>query len=289
MNTSLAAFRERLNAGVDPNLKGDLEQAVVARRGERGQHRDWARLCEDAGLLSLAFSELQLAVRDDPQDPVAAFHLAQHYRERGDSGRASGLLARLLEIDPAHELWLSMYVDILREDNAEPRVEVALQRAIQHGLPAAQAETIRRTRRRSEDEPTPETPPRNQPALTATDADCFRFHTLFSGREGVYARQWVKSSGEGGYPHPVLHLLTLPARATTPVSPAVQPTSLTMLAQRYGLLERRRVEIQREWEQLRVTLVAAMTDVPDRVIACEGGRYRLVEREGVEELLWEAE
>ncbi|MCY2990758.1 MAG: CRISPR-associated primase-polymerase type A1 [Planctomycetota bacterium] len=634
MQTSFVTFRERLNAGPDPNLKGDLEQAVVARRAERGQHREWALLCEDAGLLSLAFSELQLALRDDPQDPVAAFHLAQHYRERGDPGRAAGLLARLLEIDPARELWLSLYVEILREDNAEPRVEDALQRAVQHGLPAATADTLRRAQRRSQDEPAPETPARGQPTFTATDADCFRFHTLFSGREGVYARQWVKPSGEGGYspiqepltpavirnhllgtftvgvypirldstatffaldldidktalqrahgdppyaqslrdtlrqegprllqvlrglgfdplfensgykgrhywvfleqpetaemlhlfgrlllawqspllarglhleffpkqaslkgkglgnlikvplgihrrtghrsqlldaqgqavadpfailraatstprtalyaaleqlkglappggavapapatptgelepaapavatpppptpapfwteadfeadprlrhllrhcpvlaelkhtvdehrrlsheeqlvlihsvghveggpqavnylfnkcvdigsekymkdrlkgnpvscpsirkkiphitrrvacncpfefakdryPHPVLHLLTLPARAPIPSSPAAQPANLTMLAQRYGLLERRRAEIQREWEQLRAALVAAMTGVPDRVIACEGGRYRLVEREGVEELVWEAE
>ncbi|MCY2988990.1 MAG: hypothetical protein NTY19_14130 [Planctomycetota bacterium] len=91
------------------------------------------------------------------------------------------------------------------------------------------------------------------------------------------------------YPHPVLHLLTLPARVTAPSSPAAQPASLTVLAQRYSLLERRRAEIQREWEQLRAALVAALGSVPDRVIACEGGRYRLVEREGVEELVWEGE
>jgi len=195
----MEALRQRLNAGADSHLQSDIQAAVVARRGERGDHREWALLCEEAGLMSLAFSEFQLALRDDRDDPVAGFHLAQLYRERGDHERASTLLQRLLQGQPAREDWLAAYVEILYEDGAEPRAEQALQQALQHGLPAATAQRLRRTARPPDQPPSPPPPPEPQAELAPSDADCVRFHTLFSGREGVYARQWARPSGEGGY------------------------------------------------------------------------------------------
>ena len=135
MNTGLIeTLRQRQASGGDPAVTAEIQTAVVSRRNQRGEHREWALLCEQAGLLSLAFSEFQLALRDDPQDPLAAFHLAQHYRERGDTTRALGLLERLLAGDPAEAAWLETYVEILVEDGAEPRAEQALARAEQHGL-----------------------------------------------------------------------------------------------------------------------------------------------------------
>ncbi len=196
---TIEALRQRLKAGGDAGLNAEIQSAVVARRGERGEHREWALLCEEAGLISPAFSEFQLALRDDRDDPVAGFHLAQLYRERGDHERASALLQRLLQTQPAREQWLAAYVEILYEDGAEPRAEQALQQALQHGLPAATAQRLRRTARRPDQPPAAPPPPEPQAELAPTDADCVRFHTLFSGREGVYARQWVRPSGEGGY------------------------------------------------------------------------------------------
>ena len=96
----LDTFRERLRAGADATLRSEIQSAVVAHRVERGAHREWGLLCEEAGLMALAFSEFQLALRNDLDDPLAAFHLAQHYRERGDTGRALALLERLLVGQP---------------------------------------------------------------------------------------------------------------------------------------------------------------------------------------------
>ncbi len=96
MNTGLIGLSVSAGKRGDPAVTAEIQTAVVSRRNQRGEHREWALLCEQAGLLSLAFSEFQLALRDDPQDPLAAFHLAQHYRERGDTTRALGLLERLL-------------------------------------------------------------------------------------------------------------------------------------------------------------------------------------------------
>jgi hypothetical protein len=64
---------------------------------------------------------------------------------------------------------------------------------------------------------------------------------------------------------------------------------LETLAQRYGVLDRRRAEILHEWEELRQALVTAMIQLPEPVIVAPGGRYRVVEREGVGELVWEPE
>jgi hypothetical protein len=90
------------------------------------------------------------------------------------------------------------------------------------------------------------------------------------------------------YPTPVLHLLTLPAEAASAPAPP-QQTSLSLLAQRWATLERQRVELERQSRTLREALVAALRETPERVAVCDGGRYRLLEREGVEELNWEAE
>jgi hypothetical protein len=92
------------------------------------------------------------------------------------------------------------------------------------------------------------------------------------------------------YPTPVLHLLGLPAappNAQRPAAPGgVAPADL---ARRFGVLTCKRDEVQREWEEMRSALVALVRALPDRTVACPGGRYRLVEEQGVEELRWEQE
>jgi hypothetical protein len=186
--------------GPTPALAADIEAAVVARRSVRGEHRDWALLCEQAGLMSLAFSEFQLALRDDRDDPVAGLHLAQLYRERGDTSRALGLLDRLLQQQPANPIWLECHVEMLAEDGAaSPLIEQVLQNALAHGLPPETAERLRRAARPAGRAAASAPPPEPDAELAPSDADCVRFCTLFSGREGVYARQWAKPSGEGGY------------------------------------------------------------------------------------------
>jgi hypothetical protein len=49
----------------------------------------------------------------------------------------------------------------------------------------------------------------------------------------------------------------------------------------------RREEIQREYQDLHRAFLAALATSPERTVACPGGRYRLVQREGIDELIWE--
>ncbi|MCS6850118.1 MAG: CRISPR-associated primase-polymerase type A1 [Gemmataceae bacterium] len=199
--SDLASFRDRLRSGDDPTVLADLEAAVLARREVRGGHTEWGLLCEEAGLMPLAFREFQLALRDNPDDDVAAHRLARHYWERGDTGRAAGLLERLLNRQPANAEWLTLYAEVLREDDAGPRLQAALQRAVEAGLAPELAKTLARHEATDDDQP-PEV------ELAPSDADCARFLTLFAGREDVHARQWSSPKGEGGY-SPVHEPLTV--------------------------------------------------------------------------------
>ncbi len=88
------------------------------------------------------------------------------------------------------------------------------------------------------------------------------------------------------YPTPTLHLLTLPPDARRPEA-AQPPADAESIARRFGVLQRRREEIEREWQQLHDRLCSILRMLPDRTLVLPEGRYRLIEREGVEELVWE--
>jgi len=201
MIASMESLKHKLRSHLDDTVRAELEQAVMQGRSQRGHHTELGLMCEQASLMSLAFSEFQLALRDDRDDPVAAVHLAQHYRERGDVDRALGLLQRLVDRSPDEPDWLAMYVEILVEEQAQPRAEQAIERAAQAGLNADVAQRLRSLLRPPSDSTTrePTTPAAEDSFPLPSEADCIRFHTLFSGREGVYARQWTKRDGHGGY------------------------------------------------------------------------------------------
>ncbi len=191
-DTTLTSFRKRLACEAGLALWNDIERAANARIEARGGHADWAHLAEEAGLMNLAFREFQLALRDDPNDAVAAFRLAHHYRERGDTGRAAALLERLLAYNPAREDWLRLYLDLLHDDGALPRIHAVLERAVQAGLPPERSAALGQAAPADEG-------PTDEETFSPSDADCIRFTTLFAGREDAHARQWANAGGESGY------------------------------------------------------------------------------------------
>lgn len=209
----LARLRERLAQGVSDALLDEIRSAVNSRVRERGDHREWGLLCEDAGLLPLAFREFQLALRDDPRDEVASLRIALYHAERGETDRATAILEGLLARDPAREEWLSPYVEILREEGLHGRARAAIARAVGAGLPPARANVLLGAPARCASAGAPGTPPvieEDNDAGTVpipSEADCVRFLTLFSGREDVHARQWARPGETGGY-SPVKEPLT---------------------------------------------------------------------------------
>lgn len=188
-----------LLAAADPTVAGRLRDATAARRSERGGHEDWARLCEEAGELGLAFTEYQLAVRDSPDDPELLARLAVLYDERGDSGLAIRSATELWQVRP-DEASLEILFGLLTSNAAFEQAGRALEEAAAQGVPDQALVPLRarlQAERRAEapcadDEPIPG-------PLPFTDADVVRFTHLFSGRENIYARQWANEQGDVGY------------------------------------------------------------------------------------------
>ncbi len=192
----IESFEQRLHQN-DDSVVDVIGQFVQDHSATDGDHTRWGLLCEQAGLVGLAFHEFQLAVRDNRDDTVALSRLVEYYRERGETDRAAAILERLLERNPVDQEHLETYADLMRSDGAMPRLDEMLNRAVARGLSTERAKELRGQQPSAadgadgvkQDAPSSRSQP---PAPTPTDADCVRFGTLFSGREDVYARQWCR-------------------------------------------------------------------------------------------------
>lgn len=209
MTTStLETLRVQLLERPDAETTAAIRAAVEARQQQRGDHARWGLLCEEAGLMGLAFREFQLAMRDNSADPTAMAHLAEHYAERGDAARAAELFVRLLAINPTHEPWLQALAELSHGDAERQPLREVLDRAVAQGYPAEQARKLLRVARGEPDDATDVAPTAGKTAagvrepepLMPSDADCVRFAALFAGREDVYARQWYRAKdAQTGY------------------------------------------------------------------------------------------
>lgn len=198
---SLEYFRAAISEGVTAELQARLEQAVLRRRNQRGDHSAWGLLCEQGGLWNLAFREFQLALRDDPQDVVALERLVHHYTERGESTHAAEMLERLVVLQPTEVSWWLHYVDLLLEQDAVAQAQALVQRAMSQGLPQTDLARLQQRLDQFLQRTAPSEASESDstsPEIHPTDADCVRFCALFSGRENFFARQWARG-GETGY------------------------------------------------------------------------------------------
>ncbi len=192
----IESFEQRLHQN-DDSVADGIAQFVQDHSATDGDHTRWGLLCEQAGLVGLAFHEFQLAVRDNRGDTVALSRLVEYYRERGDTDRAAAILERLLELNPVNQKHLEAYAELMRSEGALPRLEDMLKQAIARGLAPERAKELRGPGTAETDggdgadqRATPSTS--QPPAPAPTDADCVRFSILFAGREDVYARQWCR-------------------------------------------------------------------------------------------------
>jgi DNA-binding SARP family transcriptional activator len=136
MNCStLETLRVQLQQRPDAETMTAIRAAVEARQQQRGDHAQWGLLCEEAGLMGLAFREFQLAMRDNLADPTAMAHLAEHYAERGDAARAAELFVRLLATNPTHEPWLQSLAALSHDDAGREPLREVLDRAVAQGYP----------------------------------------------------------------------------------------------------------------------------------------------------------
>ena len=186
-------FKNRLSLK-DPDALADLQALLESRIHEKGQHLEWALLCESLGFASLAAREFQLECRDNPQNPLARYRMALLHREKGELDKALSMLEHLLENHPWQIEWVKTSVEIFYDEGSDSRAAALIEKAAIIGLPVADFQ-----KSTSSDSINQDSCNEIQPDLAPSDSDCARFHSLFSGRENIHARQWSAKDGESGY------------------------------------------------------------------------------------------
>lgn len=178
-------------------LKVELERHTE----HKGNHEDWANVCEELGVYNAAFRELNLAFRDDPSNPRIIERLSVYYLERGETQRATALLERLLSIPAARAGAVETLADVYLSRGDEESVQRLIATVVKYGLDETTAKKI--VNRRRDDglaKPLSYEEEEKPAAFMPTDDELVRFLHLFSGREDIYARQWYSAfKNKGGY------------------------------------------------------------------------------------------
>lgn len=186
-------FKSRFDSK-DPNALPDLRAFLESRVQQKGDHLEWALLCEALGFPNLASREFQLECRDNPQGPHARFKMALLHREKGEVEKALAILDQLLQTHPWKLDWIRLAVEILAEEGSTSRAKDLLEKAEHQGVPVSELKKITKLENLGEKEPDD-----SLHGLAPADSDCTRFLSLFSGRENIYARQWAAREGDAGY------------------------------------------------------------------------------------------
>jgi len=170
-------------------------------------HVAWADLLEELGLPDEVVLELNLAIRDDPERLNVYPRLAEVLLDQGQPLRASRVWAALTKRNPKEPLYHERFAEALKEAKEFEKAREAYQTALDETGDQRFARLLKEMSFLDAGEPSAQEI--SEPAtLVPRQHDLVTFVTLFSGREGVYARQWVSPTGESGYT-PVEEPLTL--------------------------------------------------------------------------------
>lgn len=191
MSAELAELESLVRLGKEAEAIERVEAWDTTLIKESFLHLRLADLCEELGLAQRVVQELNFALRDDPSEVSILRRLAQAHLDAGRVDRALRCFSALTQRAPDDpQAWLD-YIDLLADCNRNEdaiRTCYEAQRRCPHKELAAR---LRRLQHQARSEP--------EESTTATQAVLARFVALFSGREGVYARQWAKSPQSTGY------------------------------------------------------------------------------------------
>jgi len=191
--TSLALLEQMTASGQEQAARTQIEEWDTSSIRDPFVHLKLADLCEELGLAGRLIAELNYAFRDDPQEYSVLKRLAQAHLDAGRSDRALRCYRSLTEKEPEDpQNWLDaidLLIELGRREDATQIAHQAQQKC-PHKEIQARLRNLQSRAPQDEDENLVGT---NSPALLA------RFVSLFTGREGVYARQWAKNRQNTGY------------------------------------------------------------------------------------------
>lgn len=182
----------------------DMAIADVRERNTRDirdpdLHLQWADLCEELGRIDEVIFELNLALRDRPEDVTVHCRLAEIHRDSGNLEKAARKWRDVLKLQPevaAHYTSLGEVLEEMRQyEKAAETYRLGVEKT---GDPSLKAH-LKALAFVSEEASEPQPAEKAEEDWIPSDSQVVRFMDLFTGREGVYARQWVSHTGESGY------------------------------------------------------------------------------------------
>jgi len=194
---------------------GLMDEAVALAKNRKTKetsdpdlHLHWADVCEELNLVDDVIGELNMAVRDGPNRAETYERLAEAYLDHGQPNRAARVWAELVNRKPDevryHEELGAAYREAGEFEKAKKVYAAALEKTGDARFKGFMRELEFLSG--SEQEPPQASAPTDN--IIPEKHHLVTFTTLFSSREGVYARQWVSPTGESGYT-PIQEPLTL--------------------------------------------------------------------------------
>jgi len=193
---------ERVEAWVREGRTEDARESALKRDTkevrDREIHLRWASLLEELGLYDQVVLELNLALREDPGDTQTLERLAEVYLDQNQAHKAAHCWSRMLQADPGKPKPYRKLGEILEESGEFEKALKVYEKGLERTGDATFNGLIRALGfLRGEKEP-PESA-EEFGVLAPESHHLITFLSLFAGREGVYARQWVSPTGESGY------------------------------------------------------------------------------------------
>ncbi|HLC15252.1 MAG TPA: CRISPR-associated primase-polymerase type A1 [Thermodesulfovibrionia bacterium] len=198
-NITIRDVQNLLKAG---NVQGACALAEKRNTMEirnAGVHLQWADLLEELELFDEAIVELNLALRDAPGNPVTCRRLADTYIDQGDVVRAAKCLWGLVKNQPDNSGHYKSIGQILEQGGEYEKAR----KVYEAGYENTKDESLKKLLKSLDMINTQQ--PHDQEAIEKGDQivpsqhNLVTFMSLFSGREGVYARQWASPTGKTGY------------------------------------------------------------------------------------------
>ncbi len=204
---SLASLRDLLSEGLHEQAVSLAKNRDTREVRDHALHLAWADALEELGLYEDLILELNLAIRDNPENLEPYPRLAEVMLDNGQARRAVRVWEALIKKKPSEPSYYEGLGEALREAKEFERAR----QAYEEGLKAtgdSRFQGLIRDLGFLERSPVPTEARVPAEAIVPAQHQLVTFTTLFSGREGVYARQWVSPTGESGYT-PVQEPLTL--------------------------------------------------------------------------------
>ncbi len=168
---------------------------------------------EEAGMIPEALLCWNMALRSEPTDRDLLLKIAEVHRDAGDLKKALNYLKKVLDLGhPSSDDFVAMG-ELLEEMGDHEAAERTYLQGYDHtgddrlkGLAKALSyKTVSSIE--DQQKGCGQEEAQKAEVFIPTDAQLVTFLELFSGREGVYARQWINPKGESGYT-PVYEPLT---------------------------------------------------------------------------------